>query len=81
VWRIFQTGMRGARLMTVPGAGVGAVRLDAQKELGDEAVEDRPAHSSIDAAEALHLVERQLQARHLEVFGANTFTHFIDCSH
>ena len=68
-------------MMAIPRAAVGAVRLDAQKELGDEAVEDRSAHSPIDAAESLDLVERQLQARHLEVFGANTFTNFIGRSH
>src|SRR5689334_1412244 len=68
-------------MMAVPRAGVGAVRLDAQKELGDEAVEDRSAHTPVDAAESLDLVERELEARHLEVFGANTFTRFVDRSH
>jgi hypothetical protein len=67
--------------MAIPRASVGAVRFDAQKELGDEAVEDRSAHSPIDAAESLDLVDRQLETRHLDVLGANTFTNFIDRSH
>ena len=68
-------------MMAIPCAGVGAVRLDAEKELGDEAVEDRSAHPPIDAAESLHLVEGQLETRHFQVFGANTFTNFIYRSH
>jgi len=67
--------------MAIPRASVGAVRLDAQKELGDQGVENRSAHSPIDAAESLDLVGRQPQARHLDVLGANTFTNFIDRSH
>src|SRR5262249_36144127 len=72
---------RGPRLVSVPRARVGAVRLDAQKLFLDEALEDRRARAPFDAAESLYLVNRQVEARHLEIFRPNPFTSVFHRSH
>jgi hypothetical protein len=60
---------------------VAAPRLDAQKLRGDQRVEDRLAHHTLNAAEPFHLCRRQTQPRHLQILRAQAVNHIEDCPH
>ena len=47
----------------------------------DQAVEDLGADPPLDAAETLDLVDRQVEARHLEILRPNPFTEIVHRSH
>jgi hypothetical protein len=67
--------------MAVPGARVGAVGLHAEKAFGDERFECDDTLMTVEAAEPLNLVRREVQARHRKVLGANTVFHILGGSH
>lgn len=54
-------------------ARISAVRFGTEELLADKDVENRAAGVLIDAAEAMHLLRREPQARHFQEFGAETF--------
>jgi hypothetical protein len=67
--------------LTVPGKGVGSVRLQAQHFSIHHRVEHRLTHRPFDSAEALNLGDREPQSWHFEILTEKAFEHVVERYH